>query len=365
MADHLLALAVHALETLHTREKLKLISEAGTAMNFARFSRLDVEKCIGRSLRSRAVEPSRLLRAAENDLKYLTQTGIAYTFYWNDGFPPLLREIYDPPLVLFHRGAFPDPENPLLAIVGTRRPTGTGLRAAFSLGREAAAAGLPVVSGLARGIDAAAHQGALSGRGKTVAILGSGVDCVYPVSNRRLAEALLAEGGCIASEYAPGTPPLRHHFPARNRIIAGLCRGTVVVEAPPGSGALITSDFCLEQGRDLFVHRAGCSGVNGGGCGALAEEGAVVIETAEDVLSEWGRPRIERSSDPSQLKAGFVEGSLQFPLDLGEAEPAARADVQTGSAESRKAGRTAAALLSRELDGEIERQFGVFFRSDD
>jgi len=358
MAEPLLILAVHAVESLHTAEKIRLLQEAGTVESFASFSRADVERSIRRALRIADFDPGRLLRAAENDLKYLTQAGIAYTFYWNDGYPPLLREIYDPPFVLFYRGCLPDPEIPLLAIVGTRRPTAGGQRSAFALADDVVAAGVPVISGLARGIDSAAHEGAVAGGGMTVAVLGSGIDRIYPLSNRRLAESILASGGCIASEYAPGVPPLRYHFPARNRIISGLARGTVVVEAPAGSGALITADFCLEQGRDLYVHRAGISGPNAAGCASLADQGARTIETAAEILDEWGRT--------ASAERGRTAGK-QLPLDLAEpgsgntptdSSLPAGSNLQTGAA-----GRAAAALMDRELGGEVKRRFGTIFRS--
>lgn len=346
MVDPLLLLAVHAVESLHTDEKLRLLQGAGTAESFAAFSRADAERSVRRTLRIADFDPRRLLRAAENDLKYLTQTGIAYTFYWNDGYPPLLREIYDPPFVLFYRGCLPDPEIPLLAIVGTRRPTAGGQRSAFALANESAAAGIPVVSGLARGIDSAAHQGAIAAGGVTIAVLGSGIDRIYPLSNKRLAESILRSGGCIASEYAPGVPPLRYHFPARNRIISGFSRGTVVVEAPAGSGALITADFCLEQGRDLYVHGAGTSGPNAAGCASLAEQGARTIESAADVLGEWGRARSGNrlpGRDP------------QLPLDLAESRESRTA--------TQNVGRSVAALMEQELDGEVTRKFGAILRN--
>ncbi|HUX12897.1 MAG TPA: DNA-processing protein DprA [Spirochaetia bacterium] len=344
MAEPALMLAVHSLESLHTLEKLKIIDAAGNAESFAHFSRFDIERSVGRQLRIANFDPGRLVLAAESDLKYLTQAGIAYTFYWSDDYPPLLREIYDPPLVLFYRGRLPDPENPLLAIVGTRRPTSAGLRSAFTLGREVAAAGIPVVSGLARGIDAAAHEGALAAGGGTIAVLGSGIDTVYPMSNRRLAGSIIGDGGCIVSEYPPGVPPLKYHFPARNRIIAGLSRGVVVVEAPNGSGALITADFCIEQGRDLFVHRTGIEGPNCGGCASLSTDGARIIDGAADVLRDW-----ERSGRPNVA----APGERQLPLEFCE--------VGTGP----QIGRAMAVLMERELNGEITKQFGAFFRRSD
>jgi DNA processing protein len=166
---------------------------------------------------------------------------------------------------------------PSVAVVGTRLPSGMALKAAFEIGLELAAEGAVVVSGLARGIDRAAHRGCVAGAGCAVAVMGNGIDTVYPYGSRRLAEMILEQGGALVSEYPPGTPPLKHHFPARNRIISGLSQAVIVVEAPEKSGALITSDFALEQGRELFVHETGCREGVGSGTVALAEQGAVKI----------------------------------------------------------------------------------------
>jgi DNA processing protein len=202
-------------------------------------------------------------------------------------YPPLLEEIYDPPAVLYVRGTLPNPELPAVAVVGTRSPSSAACRQALRLGREFARRGITVVSGLALGIDALAHRGCLEGGGSTVAVLGSSVDEVYPASNRELARRILENGGSLVSEYPSGTKPRRWFFPQRNRIISGLARGTVIVEAPASSGALYTGQFALEQGRDLFVASSGVSSPLGEGTRRLAADGCRVISGAEEVLAEW------------------------------------------------------------------------------
>jgi DNA processing protein len=172
--------------------------------------------------------------------------------------------------MLYYRGILPDPEKPLAAIVGTRKPSGAGSRAAYDFGKALGTAGIPVVSGLALGIDALAHRGNLEGGGPTAAVLGSSPDQIYPASNRPLARRIVEGGGVILSEYPPGTGPFKWNFPARNRIIAGLARGTLIVEAPEKSGALITAAFALELGRDLWVARAGTASPRGAGNRRLA-----------------------------------------------------------------------------------------------
>jgi len=229
-----------------------------------------------------------LLETARRDEKGLTRGEFKCTFYGDPEFPPLLREIHDPPLMLFYRGELPDPSMPSIAVVGTRRPTGNGRKAAFRFGLEAGRAGIAVVSGLARGIDYSAHVGNTGGGGRSVAVLGNGIDRIYPASSTRAAHDILEAGGCIMSEYGVGVPPLRYHFPERNRIISGVARAVVVIEAPGKSGALITAEFALEQGRDLFVHADCLSGPSNEGCRRLYFDGAVGIRSAGDIFEDWG-----------------------------------------------------------------------------
>jgi DNA processing protein len=228
-----------------------------------------------------------VLKEAGEDFKKTERLGLKTVAIDESDYPPLLREIADPPVLLWYRGSLPDPERPALAVVGTRMPTGPCSHWALGLGKTLAAEGVPVVSGLALGIDAMAHRGTVEGRGCGLAILGSAVDYVYPASNRPLARRLLDAGGGILSEYPPGTAPSKWRFPARNRLIAGITRGTVVVEAPTGSGALITAQMALDSNRDLWVAEPGLASPRGEGCRKLQEEGALVCTGAEDILREW------------------------------------------------------------------------------
>ena len=205
------------------------------------------------------------------------------------GFPPLLRAIHDPPAGLFLRGDA-EPEllsRPAVAVVGARASSGYGSSVARSLGRELAAAGLVIVSGLARGIDAEAHRGALDGRGTTVAVLGCGIDRDYPAAHAELARRV-ATAGLIVSEYAPGVEPAPWRFPARNRIVAGLCAATVVIEARERSGALITADLALEEGREVFAVPGEITSSLSAGTNALLKLGAAPLTGAADVLASFG-----------------------------------------------------------------------------
>ena len=203
-------------------------------------------------------------------------------------FPSLLRAIHDPPAGLFLRGEG-DPEilgRPAVAIVGARACSGYGAAVARSLGRELAAAGLVVASGLARGIDAEAHRGALEAGGTTVAVLGCGIDRDYPAAHAELARRV-ADAGLIVAEYAPGVEPAPWRFPARNRLVAGLCSATVVVEARERSGALITADLALEEGREVFAVPGEITSSLSAGTNALLKLGAAPLTSAADVLASF------------------------------------------------------------------------------
>jgi DNA processing protein len=202
-------------------------------------------------------------------------------------YPPLLREIYDPPEKLYCRGRFPDPEKPAIAIVGTRRPSAAASMQALALGREFAQAGITVISGLALGIDALAHRGCLEGGGCTAAVLGSSVDEVYPMTNRDLARRILKASGALLSEYDTGTKPKKWYYPQRNRIISGLARATIIVEAPAHSGALLTARFAMDQGRDVYIASAAMKSPFGEGARKLAADGCPVISSASEILAEW------------------------------------------------------------------------------
>jgi DNA processing protein len=203
--------------------------------------------------------------------------------------PPLLQAIHDPPAKLYLRGAGGRDllSRTAVAIVGARACSPYGAQVARMLGRELAAAGIVVVSGLARGIDGEAHRGALEARGTTVAVLGCGIDCDYPAAHASLAREI-AESSLLVSEYEPGVEPAPWRFPARNRIVAGLCSATVVVEARERSGALITADFALEEGREVFAVPGEITSALSAGTNALLRLGATPLTSAADVLESLG-----------------------------------------------------------------------------
>ena len=237
-------------------------------------------------------EPAYLARLATLGIRWLARS--------DGSFPTLLRAIHDPPAGLFLRGAG-DPavlSRPSVAVVGARACSGYGAAVARSLGRELAAAGLVVVSGLARGIDGEAHRGALDAGGLTVAVLGCGIDRDYPASHRELARRI-AEYGLITSEYAPGVEPAPWRFPARNRIVAGLAAATIVVEARERSGALITADLALEEGRDVMAVPGEITSALSAGTNGLLRLGATPLTSVHDVLEQFGvvRPGVAAAPD--------------------------------------------------------------------
>lgn len=223
----------------------------------------------------------------EAELERLEKSGVGYVILEEPDYPRRLKEIFDPPPGLFYLGRLPDGDAPAVAIVGSRRPTSYGLAAAEKLGRDMARAGVTVVSGMARGIDTAAHLGVLGDGGATVAVLGCGVDVVYPRENKKVMEKI-AVNGAVISEFPPGSAPEAWHFPVRNRIISGLVGALVVVEAAERSGALITADLALEQGREVLAVPGNITSPLSRGPNRLIKQGARLVEGPEDILEELG-----------------------------------------------------------------------------
>ncbi len=287
----LLALAIQRMNFLTPPQKLLVLDLVRKGASFRRLTRADLETATGRNLSAFRWEPDRLLSGAERDLELMERKGIRYVSRDDAEYPPQLRIVAQAPFGLYVRGRLPDPWKPAVAIVGTRIATLQGLRGARDLARDISGEGLCVVSGLARGIDAAAHRGALEGPGGTCAVLPCGPERIYPPQNRSLASLIVDSGGSLVTEYPPETEMHRYRFPERNRIIAGMARTCVVVEAPEGSGALITADHALTEGREVFLYE-GCRGsVRNAGADALGEQGAQNIGHFDDLLAQWSAVR--------------------------------------------------------------------------
>lgn len=253
--------------------------------------------------------------AARDALARAAQCG--FTWYPADepSFPPSLAALSDPPLGLFLKGHWP--QGPTVAIVGSRRASAYGREVATYLGRELARAGVWVVSGMARGVDAAAHRGALEGGGTTVAVWGAGCDRVYPPEHRELAEAIGQAGG-IVTEYPPGTPPRRENFPERNRLIAGLAQVLVVVEADERSGALLSARLALDEGREVMAVPGSVFSPLSAGPNGLLRAGAAPVLSAQDVLDVLGlaQPAAKPVAEqPERGLLGFFPKGMALTVD--------------------------------------------------
>lgn len=229
----------------------------------------------------------------EKEWQKLINLGIELILATDENYPELLKETYDHPLALYQLGKY-DEKKPKIAVVGTRRATTYGKSVAEKLVKELARLQIIIVSGLAYGIDTYSHCAALEENGETIAVLGSGLDNIFPSSNKKLAEKITKQGALI-SEYALGTPPFKHHFPARNRIVSGLGLGTLVIEAPLKSGALITSRFALEQNREVFAIPGSILSKNSEGTNELIKSGAKLVNHVEDILIELNLPLPDQS----------------------------------------------------------------------
>lgn len=325
----ILDLIISRLPGLSLREKSVLCGSFAAQNDLLGAAKEDIEKIIGRRI-SGKWNMQQAGELAQKDAGTARLRGINWVSRYDDLYPPLLKEIYDPPPVLFFKGNLPDPSRPLAAIVGTRKPSPAAMQQAFVLARDLARGGISVVSGLALGIDAMAHRGNIEGGIATFAVLGSSVDEVYPAANRQLAGRVLDCGGALISEYPPGTSPRKWTFPARNRIISGISRGTLIIEAPQKSGALITAGFALEHNRDVWVASEGVADgaparIDRRGTQRLAEEGAQVVYSACGILKTWGMETAvlekagfhaepETSRDAVLSKASSLAGSLGIKL---------------------------------------------------
>lgn len=221
----------------------------------------------------------------EQTEKKCAKMGIRILTFFDADYPKMLKEIYDPPLLLYMKGALIPEDGAAVAAVGTRHPSPYGLRVAHKFSYELAGSGITIVSGLARGIDAEAHRGALDARGRTIAVLGCGLDMIYPKENEKL-YGRITESGTLLSEFSPGTPPLAHHFPCRNRIIAGLSLGVLVVEAHSRSGSLITARLAAEEGREVYAVPGSIESVSSRGTNHLIEEGARMVTGSDGIIED-------------------------------------------------------------------------------
>jgi DNA processing protein len=294
-----------------------------------------------------ALDSEAVAQSVERALAWAAQPGNSVVTLADDAYPRLLLEIADPPALLYARGRTELLSRAALAIVGSRNASQQGEANAEAFAKALSNAGLTIVSGLALGIDAAAHRGGLGGAGSTIAVLGTGIDVVYPSRNAALADEI-AERGLLVSEFALGTAPAAQNFPRRNRLISGLARGCLVVEAALASGSLITARAAAEQGREVFALPGSIHSPLAKGCHALIKSGAKLVESAEDVLAELSgfRPNASASTTkapPATPDAGLLAHMGHDPVDVDSLCSRAGMSAEQVSSE----------LLRLELDGRV------------
>ena len=340
-----------ALLRLPSEATTRLLKDFGSAEGIFAASRARLAAAASPAL------AARILARVEGDPWESTRRWLDHADHelvaWDDpDYPRTLLTIGDAPPALFFMGRRDLLNRPTLAVVGSRHATPQGAANAREFARALSQAGLTIVSGLALGIDAAAHQGALEGAGSTIACIGTGPDRVYPARNRDLAHAI-ANAGAIVSDFPPGTPPLRQNFPRRNRLISGVARGVLVVEASVSSGSLITARLAGEQGRDVFAIPGSIHSPLSRGCHRLIREGAKLVETAQDVLDELALDGIRTAPsrpdappddhDASSLHRAVVVALGSDPCDLDTLIERTRLTADA----------IAAVLVELELDGQL------------
>jgi DNA processing protein len=340
-----LLLRLNRLTYLSPRDRIILAQRLETEESLRRARLDELSLMVGRPLSPGRYGEGSLEFDLQGDHRALQDGEISLCSFFDADYPPRLRQIFDPPLLLFvrgHRELLND--HAAVSIVGTRAPTPGGLDAAKALAEAVARDGYPVVSGLARGIDGAAHRGALRHPGgRTIAVLGSGIDNLYPPQHRPLATEILASGGAIVSEYPPGAVVRKHQFPERNRIIAGMSALLWVVQAPKDSGALITADFALDGNRDVVVHAAGA------GREPESEGSRRLVSDGAGVYEEWAGYLRESAWPPEKVAELTVEETLlDWATGAGDSSPPATGGgKQVGRRQMRR--RTEEMLSGQEL----------------
>ena len=287
-----------------TRVK-KLVEFFGDAKRVMQASLTELEATGMPAVSAQSIATGKSLELAHQEVMKASESGAQVIALDAPEYPGRLKEIYDPPIVLFVRGSVEILSQPGIAVVGTRHPTPYGIGMSERLSIDLAAHGLVIISGMARGVDTAAHRGAIAAKGKTVAVFGTGIDVMYPKENTRLADQILALGGAIISEFPLGTFAAPQNFPIRNRIISGMALGVLVVEAAEYSGTRITARCALEQGRDVYAVPGNVMNKNSWGPNTLIKQGAKLVATWEDVWEELPadvqlalKPAADESSGP-------------------------------------------------------------------
>lgn len=286
--DKIYKIWISLIKNLGIKRYTKLIQKFGSRENLWKAKKEQLEKVegIGEELAT-IISNISIKKDLIRHLNYMEKTNIDIISIEDKEYPSLLKNIYSPPLNLYIRGNKEVLNMPSIAIVGCRNASSYGINIAQDFAYNLSKNGFNIVSGLAKGIDSYAHLGAVKAKEKTTAVLGNGLDTIYPKENLELAENILSSGGAIISEYPLGTRPEKMNFPARNRIISGMCNGVLVVEAKEKSGTLITLDFALEQGRDVFAIPGNINSENSFGTNDIIKQGAKLVTSWEEIVEEY------------------------------------------------------------------------------
>ncbi len=299
-------------------------------------------------------------KRVQTELELLNRVGGKIVTIGDASYPKRLKEIYDPPPLLYVRGDLKEEDELAVAIVGSRKTTPYGRWITEKISQELARQGITIVSGMARGIDSVAHGGALSGGGRTIAVLGSGVDVVYPPENRNLYKRMI-EQGAVVSEFPMGSPPEAGHFPKRNRIISGLSIGVMVVQASADSGSLITANYALEQGREVFAVPGNVGSDSSRGTHQLIKDGAKLVESSDDILEEilpqWRKEK-EVSQEVERPRRDLTEEERALYERLGETPLHIDVLIRESTFDP---GKVSSLLLNLELKGLISQWPGKCF----
>jgi len=322
----------------------KLIEHYGTAERVFQASLTELEATGMRAVSAQSIATGKSLELAQQECEKAVEAGAKIISLSDPEYPSRLKEIYDPPVVLFVKGSVEVLAQPGIAMVGTRHPTPYGSGMAERLSTDLAARGLVIISGLARGVDTASHRGAVAAKGKTVAVLGTGIDVMYPRENTRLAEQILALGGALITEFPVGTSPTPQNFPIRNRIISGMSAGVLVVEAAEYSGTRITSRCALEQNRDVYAVPGNVTNKNSWGPNTLIKQGAKLVATWEDVWEEL----------PAEVQAALSALSSSLQNESPGAETASLFPDEVSSPHEKKILRLLKADESTHIDQLVE-----------
>lgn len=304
-------IALNMVRGIGPRTANQLLSRFGSPAGVFAASRLALGKEGLKSETIQELQDSSILEKASAEIERLEKLNAQVITLEDDDYPDLLREIHDPPIALYVRGDLKKATGqPCLAVVGSRRCSTYGVNVAESLSRDLASHGLTVVSGLARGIDAAAHRGALESGGQTIAVVGTGLETIYPKEHKKLEEQIIANGAVI-SEFPLGTPPLPQNFPYRNRILSGLCFGVLIVEASENSGSLITARLANEQGREVFAVPGNITSQTSFGPNYLIKDGAKLVQIWRDVVDELPREAKEKLFGIERPAASDTSSNVQ------------------------------------------------------